>query len=174
MTPHLDWRAVYAEGSEARAKHEYCDRTMAMLNQRDPEVTATELDEDVSELTSSLEDYYRNAADGGDEPLPPGLDGALQAIFEDFRELEGSALSAPRRPAAELLLRLELDLVANIYRWTGHFPEPTRRLVRHLAERAGHLQLAYPADRETAIAVALTTLITSLAMNHIFRGSYLP
>jgi hypothetical protein len=174
MTPHLDWRAAYADWPEARAKLEYCDRTMAVLNQRDPEVTATELDDDLSNMSDSLEDYYREAASPDDDPLPPGLDGALQAIFEDFDEAEDLASKAPRRPAAELILRLERDLVANVYRWTGHFPEPTRGLVQHLAERARQLQQVYPADRETAVAVALTTLITSLAMNHVFRGSYVP
>jgi hypothetical protein len=174
MTPHLDWRAAYADWPEARAKLEYCDRTMAVLNQRDPEVTATELDDDLSDMSDSLEDYYREEASPDDDPLPPGLDGALQAIFEDFDEAEDLASKAPRRPAAELILRLERDLVANVYRWTGHFPEPTRGLVQHLAERAQQLQQVYPADRETAVAVALTTLLTSLAMNHVFRGSYVP
>lgn len=174
MTPHSNWRSAYADWPEARAKLEYCDRTMAVLNQRDPEVTATELDEDVSELTDSLEDYYREEPAGPDDTLPPGLDGALQAIFEDFGEPEDLSSKAPRRPAAELILRLERDLVANVYRWTGHFPEPTRQLVHHLAERARQLQQVYPADRETTVAVALTTLITSLAMNHVFRGSYVP
>src|SRR6187455_1996172 len=136
MTPHYDWRAIYTDWPEALAKLDYCDRTMAALNQRDPEVTVTENYEDVSELTGSLEEFYRNADDVSDDPLPPGLDGALQAIFEDFGEPGDISSSAPRRPASELLLRLELELVANVYCWTGHFPELTRRLVLHLAERA--------------------------------------
>ena len=172
MTPHYDWRAAYTDWPEALAKLNYCDRTMAALNQRDPEVTVTENYEDVSELTGSLEEFYCNADDVSDDPLPPGLDGALQAIFEDFGEPEDISSSAPRRSASELLLRLELDLVANVYCWTGHFPELTRRLVLHLAERARQLNQVYPADREAAVAVALTTLITSLAMNHVYRGNY--
>jgi hypothetical protein len=173
MTPHLDWRAAYADWPDALAKLEFCDRTMAVLNQVDPPVTAIENDEDVSQLTGSLEEFYREPL-GPDEQLPPGLDGALQAIFEDFGEPEDLTSQAPRLPAAELLLRLERDLVANVYRWTGHFPEPTRRLVLHLAERARQLNQVYPADREAAVVVAITTLIASLAMNHIFRGSYIP
>ena len=174
MTPGLDWRAAYAHWPEALAKLEYCDRTMAILNDRDPLVTATEHDEDVSSLTASLEDYYRVQPAAEDDPLPPGLDGALRAIFEDFGSPEDHTTDAPRRPAAELISNLERDLVANVYRWTGHFPETTRRLVQHLAAQARALQQVYPADRESAVAVALTTLVTSLAMNHVFRGSYLP
>lgn len=173
MTPNLDWRAAYA-GWEALAKLEYCDRIMAVLNQRDPEVTATEHDEDISQLAVSLEDFYREPAGADDEPLPPGLDGALQAIFEDFGAPEDSAADVARRPAHELIIRLEPDLVANVYRWTGHFPEPTRRLVQHLAQRARQLDQVYPEDRETAVAVALTTLVASLAMNRVFRNRYFP
>lgn len=177
MTPKLDWRAAYAHWAGARAKLEYCERTMALLNQRDPIVTATERDEDVSELSGSLEEFYKDASARSDEALPPGVDGALQAIFEDYSEPaaeESSPSTSPRKPAADLILQLERELVANVYRWTGHFPEPTRRLVRLLAERAKQLNQVYPTDRTATVTVALTTLITSLAMNHVFRRSYIP
>ena len=32
---------------------------------------------------------------------------------------------------------IELELVANVYRWTGHFPEPTRRLTGTLQVDSG-------------------------------------
>jgi len=67
-----------------------------------------------------------------------------------------------------------VDLSADVYRWTGHFPERTRALLRHLAERARALNQVYPADRQVRAAVGLTTLVTALAMNHVHRGSYLP
>jgi hypothetical protein len=102
------------------------------------------------------------------------VDGALQAIFEESPGPSDVPPENARRPAAELIQRLERDLVANVYRWTGHFPEPTRRLVRQLAERARQLGQVYSPDREAAVAVSLTTLLTSLAMNHVFRGSYVP
>ena len=171
MTPNRDWRANYCHWPEALAKLEYCDRTMAEVNQRDPPVTLTERDEDVSEMTVSLDEFYEQET----EPtaLPPGLDGALQAIFEDFDVSEGASSSDKHRSAAELIQRLEMEVVANVYRWTGHFPEPTRELVHHLAERARQFQLRYPADREALVVIALTSLVTSLAMNHVLRGSYL-
>ena len=64
--------------------------------------------------------------------------------------------------------------MANVFRWTGHFPERTRVLVRHLAERAAQLRQGYPEAREQSAIVALTTLVTALAMNHVHRGRYLP
>ena len=173
MTPGYDWRAAYADWPEALAKLEYCDRTMPVLNTRDPEVTATERDEDVSEVTASIEQFYRTEGSGQDEKFPPGLDGALQAIFEGFGAAE-DASSAPRLPAAALIRRVEQDLMANVYRWTGHFPERTRSLLRYLAARAEQLQQVYPADREPAALIALATLVTGLAMNYVLRGSYFP
>lgn len=173
MTPGYDWRAVYADWPEALAKLEYCDRMMPVLNTRDPEVTATERDEDVSELTDSIEQYYRTEGFNEDEKFPPGLDGALQVIFEG-RGAPEDASSAPRLPAAVLIRRVEQDLMANVYRWTGHFPERTQSLLRYLAARAEQLQQVYPADREPAALIALATLVTGLAMNHVLRGRYFP
>jgi hypothetical protein len=63
--------------------------------------------------------------------------------------------------------------MADVYRWTGHFPERTRILLRHLAERAEQLQQVYAEDCEAQAIVGLTTLVTALAMNHVHRGSYL-
>jgi hypothetical protein len=64
--------------------------------------------------------------------------------------------------------------MANVFRWTGHFPERTRVLLRYLAERAARLGQGYPDNREDSAIMALTTLVTGLAMNHVQRGSYLP
>jgi Putative zinc-binding metallo-peptidase len=171
MTPDADWRAAYRESPEALAKLDYCDRVMRELAGRDPLTTTIDHDEDASELQSSLEEFYRKAVESGADPLPPGLDGALQAIFDD-RSKRGDR--PDRRPAEELIRRMERGLMTNVYTWTGHFPEETRRLVRHLARRAKELEQTYPARRELEVAIAFTTLVTSLAMNHVLRGHYLP
>jgi hypothetical protein len=162
MTPGREWKNEY-KGWEALAKLEYCERVMAEVKDRDP-ATPT-----------GLEGGDEGDDDDDDEePLPPGLDGSLRSIFEDLGEPEDLTTTAPRLPAADLIRRLELDLVANVYRWTGHFPERTRPLLHHLAERAEQLQQVYPADRETQAATAITTLVTALAMNHVLHGSYMP
>jgi len=168
VTPGRDWRSDYADWPEALAKLEYCDRTMKALGDRDPPVTATELDEDVGELTYSLDHFYGPNTPGRAE-LPRGLDGALRTIFED-----AGASAAERRPASALIRRLENDLMDSVYRWTGHFPERTRALVRFLAERADQLQQVYAADHEASATVGVTTLVTALAVNYVHRGTYLP
>jgi Putative zinc-binding metallo-peptidase len=173
MTPGKDWRAEYADWPTALAKLEYCDCTVRELADRDPPVTSVERDEDVSELGYSLEQYYHHYAAEKSE-YPAGLDGALRAIFEDLGEPEDRSSTAERRPAAELIRRMERDLLANVFRWTGHFPERTRGLLRHLEERARLLQQVYPADREAQVVMSVTSVVTALAMNHVHNGSYLP
>jgi len=173
MTPGLDWRREYGGWPVTAAKLAYCERIVAGIRDRDPVVTAADLDEDVGDIEYSLGHYYR------DDPatlgeIPPGLDGALKAIFDDLGGEEGMSLEEPLAPASPLIRRLEAELMANVFRWTGHFPERTRVLVRYLAERAAQLQQGYAPTRETTAIVALTTLVTGLAMNHVQRGSYLP
>jgi hypothetical protein len=175
MTPGLDWRAEYADWPDALAKLHYCDRTMAALSDRDPLVTAVDLDEDVGDLAFSIEDYYAGIATGSVEreaAFPPGIDAALRSIFEDLGADEPAPTTATHRPATALIARLERDLMDHVYRWTGHFPERTRPLLRHLARRADALTLTYPEHQEVTATVALTTLVTTLAMNYVQRGTY--
>jgi len=155
----------------ALAKLEYCDQTMARLNAQPPVVTATDLDEDVGELSYSLRDFYGNIA-AENEPAA-GLDGDLRAIFDDLAVVPDPA-AEETRPASALIRRLERPLMADVFRWTGHFPEKTRSLMRHLAQRADALQQVYPTSSETEATVGVTILVTSLAMNHVHRGSYFP
>ncbi|HET7608853.1 MAG TPA: hypothetical protein VFL84_09270, partial [Gammaproteobacteria bacterium] len=125
MTPDRDWRADYAQLPTALAKLDYCARTLAELGE--PLVTATELDEDVSGIHYSLAQYYESYAPDV-EPGAAGLDGDLRAIFDDLKDTDEG--SHETRPAAELIRRHERQLMANVFRWTGHFPEKTRSLVR--------------------------------------------
>jgi hypothetical protein len=174
LTPGFDWRSVYAHAPDAISKLEYCDRTMAVLRDQDPVITAIDHDDDVSQLAITLEQFYGQAGELDEALLPAGFDAALKTIFEEFGSPEGHRGRTSQQPAEDLILKVERDLVADVYRWTGHFPEETRRLVRHLARRAKKLKQCYPADRELAVTIAFTTLVTSLAMTHVTRGHYIP
>lgn len=169
MTPGLDWRSDYAQLPTALAKLDFCARTIATLGE--PLVTAADLDEDVSGIDYSLEQYYQ-AYNAEAEPGAAGLDGDLRAIFDDLQETNDNARDT--RPAAELIRRHERELMGTVFRWTGHFPEKTRSLIRHLAKRADALKQVYPRDAEDEALVSVTTLVTSLAMNFVHRGAYFP
>jgi hypothetical protein len=172
MTPGQDWQSEYSRWPSALAKLKYCDATMARLNQQDPLVTSTELDEDVGELKYSLKDFYKNQP--AEAESAAGVDGDLRAIFDDLALLADGAPAGEIRPAGPLIRRLERALMADVYQWTGHFPERTRTLVRQLAQRADALKQGYPASAETDAVVGITILVTSLAMNFIHRGTYFP
>jgi hypothetical protein len=164
MTPGLDWRSEYADWPKALAKLEFCDRTIREIAGREPLMTSTERDEDVSELTYSLSDYYAGLRTA-DLPPPSGIDGSLRAIFEDR---SGSMTGA--KPASALIRDHSAVIAAEVFRWTGVFPETTRPVLRHLADRADVLGKVYPPDREHATLVALTAMVTALAM-HEREGS---
>jgi hypothetical protein len=125
----------------------------------------------VRDLPYTLDQFYKDQS-GGSDPMPIGLAGAIRAIFEDLDEpADGQAVK--RHLASTLLKRMEPELMANIFRWTGHFPERTRVLIRHLAQIADDLKQVYPEDQERQAMIAVTTLVTSLAMNHVHTGTYL-
>ena len=166
MTPGLDWRREYRSWKGALAKLRFTDRTMAALRKEKPLVTAEELDEDVGQLEVSVEDFY--GGEPAEREAPPGFDGALHTLFEESEE----GVADPR-PAAELLRRLARELGPVVFRWTGHFPEHTNRLVRQMARRAETLDLSYAAPREAEVAREVAVLVAALAMNHVQNGSYL-
>ncbi len=168
MTPGRAWRDDYAQWPKALAKLERCEAILAEVSDLDPLVTDDELDEDVDEIEYSAEQFYEDSRLPEPE-LPPGLDGALRAIF-----LELPRLGSPPLPAAPLIRKHARTLARSVYTWTGHFPEHTRVLCHDLAARAEAADLSYPESHETAALVALTTFVTSLAMNYVVRGSYLP
>src|SRR5204862_722373 len=122
MTPGTDWRTTYANWPSALAKLNWCDEVIQEIRDREPPEKSEERDEDVGELTYSLSDYFDRMR-LGDDQLPPGLEGALTAIFEDFGMPADVAPDAPRKPAAALIRKMERDLVSRIYRGTEHFPE---------------------------------------------------
>ena len=120
---------------------------------------------DAGAFFDSLAQFYRDLQP--DVPrLGLNLDTMLRSTFPDR-----GALLPPRR-ATDLIRRMEADLLGNVFRWTGHFPDRTRVLVHHLAARADKLDLSYRADEEAGVTVAITTLVTSLAMNYVQSGSY--
>jgi hypothetical protein len=165
LTPGLDWRKAYA-GTPALAKLEYCDRTMARLRDTPPLVAVEDQDEDVGALSSTLEQLYRDLAPG-DPEVSEDLRDALRGAFEHLGPAPDPAAA---RPAAGLVQKLERELPAEVYRWTGHFPERTRVLLHRLAAQAERDGLTYPAARELDAAVALSALVTALAMNHVLQG----
>jgi hypothetical protein len=173
LTPERDWRTEYADWPVALSKLTYCEQTIGRLGDIDPAVTATELDEDVSKMEISLEQFYA-AQDAEPQEFRHHLDAALRTIFEDYGRPEDRSSTAERLPASSIVREAERLVMAEVYRWTGHFPERTQKLLRQMRRRADALKQVYPADRREQVIIALTALSTALAVNRVQRGEYLP
>jgi hypothetical protein len=168
LTPGLDWRHEYSGAPVALAKLEYCDRTVERLKAVRAPLVIHDSDEDVNALSTSLEQLYRELAPGDPELSEP-----LRQALRDMVVPLGRGRARPV-PLGELLRALDRTLPPEVYRWTGEFPERTRLLMGRLAAQADRDQLTYPAEREREAAVAISVLLTALAMNHVVRGAYLP
>jgi hypothetical protein len=162
-----DWREQYAKWPGALRKLEYCDRTMAEILDKDPVVTRTDLDDDVASLSMSLEQYYRESK-GSLSERPQELDEMLETIFAETDR------TGVRLAASDLIRKLERDLPASVFQWTGHMPERTRWLLDAMAERADVLSLTYRVDEGEGFTIAITSLVTALAMNWLQSGNYVP
>ncbi len=156
MTPAYDWRSEYAAWPGALRKLEYCDRTLRDLAGREPFPTSEELDEDVSEISASLDEFY--ACQNPDFVVPERLDSALLSIFDDADPSPDA-----RRPASDLILGHTAEIAAEIYRWTGRFPEWTKPFLHHLATRSDAIGLSCASRAESAALIRLTAFATSLA-----------
>jgi hypothetical protein len=169
LTPGLDWAREYAGCPGALAKLRYCDAVMAELRNVAPPPEDAAPDEDVAVVDKTLADLYAL----GDDPgivAPPISGAALRSALGDLQPEAGE----PALAVSELLLKRQRELVTNLFRATGHFPERTRPLLRQLAAAADALALRYRPDDELAALVALTSLLTALALRFICTGRYAP
>jgi hypothetical protein len=172
MTPGLDWRGLYADSLRALEKLEYCDRTMAELCERAPEVVVTELDTPTQDIHATVQEFYAGF-EAGSVTVPKSLDGDLQVIFARKKPNALEASSA-RVGDAALLMRRQQDFLANsVYRWTGVDPAVTAPVIAHLIERAESLKLTYPLNVRDEILVELSGFLTTLAMNYVYKGKFI-
>jgi hypothetical protein len=156
----------YASWPLVREKLDYVAHVTSEIGDRPPLVVDDTLDEDAAEIEASVDEFYRALAEPETAELP--LAATIAALFDDLRvDGEGASLGS-------LVRALERPLIAEVYRWTGHFPEHTRRLLRHLAARAEAVDARYARDRDREATSAIASYVTSLAMNHVHRGVYAP
>lgn len=169
MTPGRDWRTEYAKWPGALRKLEFVDRIMREVLDREPVTTSTELDEDVTSLNISLEQFY-GTPPGGIEAVSEAklaeIDAMLRTVFADVGQ------GTVRLAASDLIRRAERDLPASVFQWTGHLPERTKTLLDDLAVRADALELSYDVEEEMRLAIGITSLVTALAMNWVQSGRY--
>ena len=172
VTPGSDWKTQYQDASAALAKLLYCERVMTDLRDREPYVTLTNIDTDVRDIQKTVAQFYEEGEIQG-VALPRSLDGDLRSIFLPNQAQAGDA-DAARVAKASSLIRLHEDEMAEaVYWWTGMDHALTYALLDHVADRAERADLSYPLAHQDRVLVQLAAFLTTLAMNYVYRGSFI-
>ena len=165
LTPNSDWRKRY-QGWGALKKLQYVEDTVAQLGRTPPRVQLAEPDLTTEEMEGTVQDHYRQREldEKVDLELRDAFDQALEDIFYGPGE-------APAR--AEMLVRSERQrLLSTVSRYTGVSRSVVRALLDHLAERAAALGLTLHPDDSREAALHIASLVTALAMNHLYTDRF--
>jgi len=115
-----------------------------------------------------VEEFFR-ANQGEIAPVEVALENDLPDFFvRKGRRRQGI------RPAWEMVRELRIPLINKIEYWTGVHRGVVRALVDSIADAAERLQLYVETKTERAALVELTTYATTLSMNYLTRGSFVP
>ena len=168
LTPRSKWRRRY-RGWPAMRKLNFVERTARRLAESDPTVGKGQFDITVEQMEMTLEEFYRETELQGKQ----AADLAMTADLADIFFPKGRRRKGIRR-AVEIIEENRLSLTDKITRWTG-VPRPVvRSLVESLARHCDEQNLWAESGGEAAYLVELTAYGTTLAMNYLTRGKFVP
>jgi len=167
LTPRSRWRQRYKAWPALR-KLRYVERTTRSLAAVEPSVRLPSADITVEEMDLTLEEFYRR-----NQPESTPVDVALENDLPDFFVRKGRRKRGIR-PAAEMIREQRIALIDKIQYWTGVRRSVVRALIDGIEQASARLQLFVETSREATILVELTTYATTLSMNHLTRGSFVP
>ena len=165
LDPTSAWREKYA-GTGALAKLNYIGKAAARYGRLPPVSQSGALDMPVEKMTMTLDTWYERCRESyGKRPaLPPALDIDLARLFP-----------GDRGPAAEkLMLASRQMLIRDVNNWTGVDRHLVAGLVDAVTERIGTLKLKSPGDHEASELARVSAFLTTLAMNHLRYGRFIP
>src|SRR5262245_3862829 len=164
LTPRSRWRQRY-RGWPAMKKLRYVDRVARKTGDTEPVVRLASTDITVEEMNMTVEEFFR--AQQREAPL---IDVALDNDLTDLFVRRRKGL----RPAADFVREHRAGLINKVEYWTGVRRSVVRALVDRIVETTERLRLAVPAGSEPATLVELTTYATTLSMNFLAHGSFVP
>jgi hypothetical protein len=167
LTPGSGWRGRY-RGWPALTKLEYVERTVRGVRDLEPPVRLATTDVTVEQMHMTVEDFFR--ATQGE---PASVDVALENDLPDLFVRKGRRRTGIR-PAGDLLREVRLDLIGRVEYWTGVRRGVVRSLVDSIAEVADRLDLQVERRREALTLLQLTVYATTLTMNYLTWGSFVP
>jgi hypothetical protein len=168
IRPRSNWRVVYRNWP-ALKKLEYVDSLMQTLRFKKPHVVAGPLDSPYHSKTYTLIDYYG-------ENLDDYKDNALGIYDEDLKWIFPAQSNGHNKyvPAKDLIRRHRRFLIATIASWTGAREKVVAPVVIKFFQRCRDLELQLPAEEEKYRLASLTALGTTVVMNYLHTGRYIP
>jgi hypothetical protein len=167
LTPGSRWRVRY-RGWPAMRKLRYVDRVTRAVGNTEPIVRLASTDITVEEMHMTVEEFFRAT-----QPPPTPVEVALENDLPDFFIRKGRRRRW-LRPAWEMVRQHRTDLINKIEYWTGVRRGVVRSLVENIEQTAERLQLHVDTRRELLSLVELTTYATTLSMNFLTRGGFVP
>ena len=164
LTPRSRWRQRY-KGWPAMGKLRYVDRVAHRLGDTEPVVRLASTDITVEEMNMTVGEFFRDQ-----EREAPRVDIALEHDLTDLFVRPRKGL----RPAVEFVREHRVGLINKIEYWTGVRRSVVRALIDRMQETIERLALAVPSGAEAATLVELTTYATTLTMNFLVHGSFVP
>ena len=173
LTPRSNWRSVYKKWPSIK-KLEYVDRTMRKLRNRKPHITTGPLDSPYHSKTYTLIEYYG-------EDLDNFKDKALGIYDEDLRKIfsassNGHSPNGHRKlvAAKDLIRRNRRFLIGTIAQWTGARDKVVAPVIGRFFHRCRELRLSLSTEEESYGLASLTALGTTVVMNYLHTGRYIP
>jgi hypothetical protein len=164
LTPGSRWRQRY-RGWPALRKLQYVDRIAKRLGDVEPLVRIASTDITVEEMNMTVGEFFESQ-----QSSPTQVDVALE---HDLRDLFARKRKGRQR-AGEFVRKHRADLINKIEYWTG-VPRPVvRALIDRITETADALGVTVVPGGEPATLVELTTYATTLTMNYLTHGRFIP
>jgi len=168
LTPRSNWKSEYKNWPSLE-KLEYVDRLMREIGKRKPRVTEGPLDSPYDRKTYTLIEYYG-------EDLDDFKDKALGIYDQDLQRIFVPATNGHRGllPAKDLVRKNRRFLISTISKWTGAREKVVAPVVIKFFQRCRELKLVLPAQDESFSLASLTALGTTVVMNYLHTGRYIP
>jgi Putative zinc-binding metallo-peptidase len=167
LTPGSRWRMRY-RGWPALRKLHYVHRVARAVGGTEPPVRIASTDITVEEMHMTVEEFFR-ASQSEETPV----DVALENDLPDFFRPQGRRRTNIR-PAWEMVRQFRLELIGKMEYWTGVRRSVVRSLVDRIEHVAERLRLYVDTRKEAVVLLELTAYATTLTMNFLTWGSFVP
>jgi hypothetical protein len=168
LTPRSNWRNVYKKWPSIK-KLEYVDCVMRELRNKKSYVTTGPLHSPYHSKTYTLIEYYG-------EELDQFKDKALGIYDRDLIRIFMAKRNGHRRtfPAKDLIRKNRRFLIEVISRYTGAREKVVAPVIGMFFLRCHELELSLPPGDQSYCLASLTSLGTSVVMNYLHTGRYIP